>query len=367
MGEPDVTLVDTIGSLRGGHGESEFNNPSALASDYHGNLVVADTNNHRVVKLDAKGAFLWSLGGSDADGLPRPGTAQGEFFSPQAVCTDTDNNIYVADSRNCRVQKLSPSGDVVTVFGSWGNETGQLGGEGPLGIAVDENGFILVSDSHTAGGGNHKVQKFDPDGRYVGHFGGYGTGPSQFAGAMPIREYGFDFGPGIGPGPIGPAGIVVDTDEARLLEKNNLGGDVYVADCDNDRVVNFRQGTGAMGRSLGLGTLYRPRQLAMDGHARVYVSGVHKHDPPMAVHDINDPFNWRIEPECRWVSVLDASGGVTARVGTAEAHDMLEHRPGTGLHSHGYGLAISRADDSVVYVQGSNLIFKFNVVWNSSG
>ena len=105
MGEPDVTLVDTIGSLRGGHGESEFNNPSALASDYHGNLVVADTNNHRVVKLDAKGAFLWSLGGSDADGLPRPGTAQGSSSAlrpsaPIPTTTSTSPTPATAASRS---------------------------------------------------------------------------------------------------------------------------------------------------------------------------------------------------------------------------------------------------------------------------
>ena len=361
MSEPTVTLSGTIGTSQPGHGESEFNDPSALAADHDGNLIVADTGNHRVLKLDDQNRFLWSLGSSDSDGVPRQGTAQGEFYSPQAVCTDTENNIYVADSRNCRVQKLSPNGDFLTVFGTWGNAPGQFGGEGPLGIVIDENGFVLVGDSHTVVGGNHRVQKFDPDGHYVTQFGSYGTGLGQFAGAMPIREYGFDFGPGIGPGPIGPAGIAVYTDEHALLERNNLGGDIYVADCDNDRLVSFR-GTGAPGGSIGLGDLHRPRQVAIDGRARVYVSGVHKHEPPMAVHDINDPFNWRIEEECRWVSVLGTAAG---RIGTVEAHDMMEHPSGAGLHSHGYGLAVSPADDSTVYVQGGNLIFKYKVEWQS--
>ena len=59
---------------------------------------------------------------------------------------------------------------------------------------------------------------------------------------MPVREYGFDFGPGIGPGPIGPAGIVVNTNTELLLERNNRYGDIFVADCDNDR-INYFQGS----------------------------------------------------------------------------------------------------------------------------
>ena len=132
MSEPSVDLVATIGTPQGGYGELEFENPSALASDRDGNLVVADTDNHRIVKLDAQGGFLWSVGCSNADGLPRPGTAQREFYSPQAVCTDTDGNIYVADSRNCRVPKLSPDSDFLTVFGTWGKRPGPIRRRGTI-------------------------------------------------------------------------------------------------------------------------------------------------------------------------------------------------------------------------------------------
>jgi DNA-binding beta-propeller fold protein YncE len=377
----------TIGTSAGGPGQLEFRNPSALACDYEGNLVVADTDNHRVVKLDARGGFLWSVGGSGADGLPRPGTAQGEFSSPQAICTDTDNNVYVADTRNSRVQKLSPDGDFITVFGAWGALPGMFGGDGPVGIAVDDRGFVLVSDSHTASGastirlapgGNFRVQRFDPDGDFVGQFGSYGTGPGQFGGAAPIREYGFDYGPGIGPGPIGPTGIAVNTNTDHLLERNTQYGDIFVADCDNDRVQVF-QGTEIPKSILGAGVVHRPRQACVDSQDRLYVSGVHRHEPLSAAYDINDPLNWRIEPEYRWVWILDTRGWTTSTemygpygtvlggLGTREAHDAMEHRPGATLHSHGYGLAVSRVDDSIVYVQGENRILKFKVDWGDQG
>ena len=362
MKGPKVSLLATYGVAPGGHGDSSFRDPSALTSDHEGNLVVADSGNHRVVKLGPDGGFLWAVGGLDAEGNPRSGTAQSEFDKPQALTTDSENNIYVADSRNCRVQKLSPEGDVLTVFGSWGNANGQFGGDGPLGIAVDENGRVLAGDTHTAAGGNHRVQAFTPDGDFLYQFGSYGTGPDQFGGAAPIRQYGFDHGPGIGPGPIGPAGIAVNTQPSHLLEQNVQGGSIYVADCDNDRVIAFR-GRGVPPLHIGVGLIFRPRQIALDGEGRIYVSGVHMHEPPLEVHDLNQPGEWRIEPECRWVWVFAPGGDPLGRIGIAESHELMKHRPGAGLHAHGFGLTVDRLDNSRVYVQGENLVFKYKVEW----
>ncbi len=362
MEGPKVSLLATYGIAEGGDGDSSFRHPSSLTSDYEGSLVVTDTDNHRVVKLGPDGSCAWTVGGRDSEGNPRSGTAQSEFDSPQAVTTDSENNIYVADSRNCRVQKLSPEGDFLTVFGSWGNANGQFGGDGPLGIAVDEAGHILVSDSHTAAGGNHRVQAFAPDGDYLYQFGSYGTGPDQFGGSVPIRQYGFDHGPGIGPGPIGPAGIAVNTEPAHLLEQNLQGGSIYVADCDNDRVIALR-GRGVPPLHLGVGSVFRPRQIALDRAGRIYVSGVHMHEPPLEVYDLNQPGSWRVEPESRWVWVFAPGGEPLGKIGLPGPHELMEHHPGAGLHTHGYGLAVSRVDDSKVYVQGDNLIFGYKVEW----
>ena len=362
MSGPEVRLLARYGTPDGGSGDGEFRNPSALASDYEANLIVADTGNHRVVKLGSNGERIWSVGAQDAEGNPRAGTAQEEFDSPQAITTDPENNIYVADTRNCRVQKLSPYGTLLTIFGSWGDSFGQFGGDGPLGIAVDERGDILVSDSHTAAGGNHRVQVFTSDGDYVDVFGSYGSGPGQFAGSVPIGQYGFDHGPGIGPGPIGPVGIAVNTQPGHLLDQNVQGGAIYVADCDNDRVTPFR-GRGAPGAHFGTGSVFRPRQVALDAAGRVYVSAPHMHEPAMAAHDLDVPGRWRIEPEPRWVWVFSARGALLGKIGLTEAHDLMEHHYGAGLHVHGYGLAVRGADDGIVYVQGGNLVFKYGVEW----
>jgi hypothetical protein len=62
---------------------------------------------------------------------------------------------------------------------------------------------------------------------------------------------------------------------------------------------------------------------------------------------------------------LDRTGALVAKIGAREAHDQMAHQPGRGLHSHGYGLAVSPVDESIVYVQGGNAIFKFRVDWGA--
>lgn len=363
MNQPQVELLATWGTSEGGNGDNEFRQPEALATDCAGNLVVADTGNHRILKLDSSGNLIWKIGGVDSAGEPWAGTAMGEFNSPRAICTDSDSNVYVCDTLNCRVQKFDADGNQLLIFGSQGVGYGQFGGEGPLGITIDENGYMLVSDSHTAIGGNHRVQKLDQDGQFETQFGSHGTGLGQFGGATPLREYGLDFGPGIGPGPIGPTGIVVNHGVQHISDRNNWGADIFVADCDNDRLVAFR-GIGLCDGSFGEGIVFRPRQLSMDGEGRLYVSGVHKHEPPMETHNLTDPLNWRVIGECRWIWVFDVgSKQLIGQIGTIEAHDQMVHHYGAGLHRHGYGLTVSKADDSILYVQGENLIFKYRVEW----
>src|SRR5207253_726554 len=93
VSEPRSALLATFGTPEGGWAERTFSFPSALACDSAGNVLVADTGNHRIVKLDPAGAVLWTVGGCEKGGQPRAGTAQAEFNSPQAICTDPDDNV----------------------------------------------------------------------------------------------------------------------------------------------------------------------------------------------------------------------------------------------------------------------------------
>ena len=209
------------------------------------------------------------------------------------------------------------------------------------------------------------MQKFDANGHFVTHFGSYGVGLGQFGGSVPIGEYGIDFGPGIGPGPIGPTGLVVNKNPQHVRDRNTWGADIYIADCDNNRILVFH-GNGmaaTWGSGLGESIVFRPRQLSLDSGGRLYVSGLHKHEPPAATSDLSDPLKWRIEREFRWVSVFDNSRQFIGWIGSKEAHEQMKHCYGAGLHKHGFGLCVNKSDDSIVYVQGDNLIFKYRVSW----
>ena len=88
------------------------------------------------------------------------GKGRGQFDKPRGITTDTEGNIYVADSGNSRIQKFSPEGEFISAFGKPGTGEGEL--REPNGIAVDSEGSIYVADAL-----NHRLLKFKSDGTFV--------------------------------------------------------------------------------------------------------------------------------------------------------------------------------------------------------
>jgi len=128
----------------------------ALAAD--GTIVVSDAGNHVVLFLDGDGNVRKTVGtGSRASG--RDG-----FNVPAALTLDGDGNVYVVDTLNGRVVKLSADGAFVAQFGELGDTAGALAR--PKGVAVDSEGNVLVSDGLLAA-----VQVFSPEGEYLGVIG----------------------------------------------------------------------------------------------------------------------------------------------------------------------------------------------------
>lgn len=123
------------GNVDGSLVNARFNNSRGLASDSSGNIYVADTYNHSIRKIS----------GSTVT------TISSDFISPNALCLDAAGNIYVADDK--RIRKITPSGSVTTITGS--TAAGKSDGALLLarfrsieGIAIDNTGLILyVSDS----------------------------------------------------------------------------------------------------------------------------------------------------------------------------------------------------------------------------
>jgi len=151
-----------------GRGVGQFHRPGAVALDSAGNIYVADSGNDRVVKLSPDGQVLMTWG-KCTPGVqpcaPSPGDGPAEFFGPQGIAVDGGGNIYVTESVNNRVQKLSSSGQSLARWGTHGSGPGQF--DSPWAVTVDGAGNLYVTDLN-----NNRVQKLSPSGDPLFQFGG---------------------------------------------------------------------------------------------------------------------------------------------------------------------------------------------------
>ncbi len=153
------------GSSDGAGDVARFSNPHGIAADTNGNLYVADFNNDTIRKITSAGVVstLAGLAGN-------PGSADGtndnaRFNQPFGVAVDGSGNVYVADSMNNAIRKVTPAGAVSTIAGLAGNY-GYADGTNsaarfsyPFGITADNNGNLYVADAY-----NHLIRKMTPMG-----------------------------------------------------------------------------------------------------------------------------------------------------------------------------------------------------------
>jgi alpha-tubulin suppressor-like RCC1 family protein len=154
-----------VGSTDGSGSVALFNYPSGIVADGSGNTYVADTNNHTIRKVTPVGvvttvAGTGGLSGS-ADGI---GTGA-QFNSPQNIAIDATGNLYVTDTNNSTIRKVTPAGVVTTIAGLAGYYSDSSDGTGsaarfaqPSGIAVDFAGNLYVTD------GNYTIRRITPSG-----------------------------------------------------------------------------------------------------------------------------------------------------------------------------------------------------------
>lgn len=142
--------------------EAAFNTPSGLAIDASGNLYVADTGNNRIRKITPQG-IVSTIAGDGTAGYADGPAAQAKFDGPIGVAVDKAGVVLVADSYNDRIRAISPNGQVTTLAGAKG--PGYADGEAnaamfdtPCGIAVAPDGSVIVADT-----GNHRLRRISPE------------------------------------------------------------------------------------------------------------------------------------------------------------------------------------------------------------
>ena len=190
--QAQLMQIPPVTMFQGGKGvaRGQFDFPRGIAVDRSGNILVADTNNARIQKFAATGAFISMFG--------TLGHGPGELQEPNGLAVDTRGNIYVADSGNHRVEKYAADGRFLA---EWrGPDPGFYG---PRDVWVSEDDFVYVVDQ-----GRNRVAKLDTNGHTVAVWGSQGTGDGQF------NE---------------PTTVTVDTKHDR----------VYVADPRNNRIEVF--------------------------------------------------------------------------------------------------------------------------------
>ena len=272
-----ITPAGAVSTLAGSPGQSGTTNatgadarflaPFGVAVDGSGNVYVGDTGNHTIRKITPAGAVS-TLAGFPGEGGSANGTGAGaRFSSPQGVAVYGSGNVYVADTGNHTIRMVTPTGDVTTLAGSAGQMGSAEGSgadarfSGPFAVTVDGSGNVYVGDT-----GNNTIRVITPAGvvsTLAGSAGQRGDGNGTGAGAR------FD----------GPQGVAVDG-----------SGNVYVGDYGNNDIRKISStgvvirlagdGPGRAGMTNATGTAARfsgPSGVAVDGSGNSYVADTWNH------------------------------------------------------------------------------------------
>jgi uncharacterized protein (TIGR03437 family) len=246
--------------------KAQLNSPLGVAADSSGNLYIADTANNVVRKVTAAGAIS-TLAGNGTLGSGGDGSAatSAQLNAPQGVAVDASGSVYIADTGNARIRKVSTTGAISTYAGSG---TAGFAGDGaaatsaqlnlPIGLAFDSAGNLFIADY-----GNNVVRKVAAAGGVI----------TTVAGNT-VQSYGGDGQAATKASLNGPQAVAVDN-----------GGNLYIADSQNNRIrvvtpagsISTVAGTGLPGytgdgHQATSAQIVSPSGLAVDYSGAVYIT-----------------------------------------------------------------------------------------------
>lgn len=262
----EVTTLAGVGGRGASYGDgmglaASFYNPTGVATDSSGNVYVADTSNSTIRKITPTGVVTTLAGTTGAIGSADGRGAAAKFNAPNGVATDSANNIYVADNGNHTIRKITPSGVVTTLAGLAG-VSGSADGNGatarffkPTGVATDKADNIYVTDEF-----NFTIRKIAPSGMVTTLAGVVGvTGHADGTGTAAS----FNYSTGIATDSTGNV-YVVDTFNHTIRKITKAG--VVTTLAGKAGVAGSADGTGAAAR------FYNPTGIVIDGSGNAYVA-----------------------------------------------------------------------------------------------
>lgn len=159
-----VTTFAGTPSQSGGYADGAaalFSSPSGITVDGAGNLYVADSINHLIRKITPEGNVTTVAGIQGVSGSLDGTGVNASFYRPWGITRDTNGNLYVTDQYNNMIRMISPAGVVTTLAGA--TDFGGLDGVGsaarfstPMGISIDQNGSLYVVEFN-----NSAIRKID--------------------------------------------------------------------------------------------------------------------------------------------------------------------------------------------------------------
>ncbi|MGW5118232.1 NHL domain-containing protein [Streptomyces noursei] len=271
---PISTVAGTgVSGFAGDNGpaaSAQLNNPYGVVVDSTGALYVSEYNNHRVRKITTDGKIS-TVAGTDTKGFGGDcgPAASAQLNRPRGVAVDSAGTVYIADSDNHRVRKITADGKVCTVAGTGTKGFSGDGGpataaqlDGPYGVAVDSTGTLYVAEHN-----NRRVRKITTDG-LISTVAGTGTKGSDG-----------DGGPAVSAQLTNPRGVAV-----------GRAGELYIADAGSHRVrrvaadgiISTVAGTGTKGFSGDGGPataaqLDGPFEVALDSIGTLYIADFGNH------------------------------------------------------------------------------------------
>jgi len=242
----------SIGSADGPAATARFALPQDLAVDAAGNVFVADTENHTIRKIAPDGTVTTLAGMAGVAGATDAVGSAARFYWPEGIALDLYGNVFVADTGNQTIRKITSAG-LVTTFAGRAGSNGNLDGTGtaasfnyPSGVALDGAGNLYVTETY-----NYDLRKITAAGAVTTLAGQAGAGGSADGVGSAARFS-------------NPSGVATDA-----------SGNVFVADTYNDRICKVTPDGNVTTLHLADGTVAsfdRPQKLGVDSAGNVFVS-----------------------------------------------------------------------------------------------